>query len=164
MSATNDRAAWMIAGACGCVALCLVLMTGGVAVYLLFNADRVAPTPTVPPTSIIAATPAARPPKKAVELPKDESACEQAGGKWGKSGLASTEQCNLPTSDAGKVCSAFSECEGLCLADLPREQWESLTRTRTPIPAQGKCAPWRVTVGCVAIVENGMVRGILCVD
>jgi hypothetical protein len=105
-----------------------------------------------------------RHPTKIIEMPKDQSTCLAAGGKWGLVGLGLRDQCNLPTSDAGTICSDSSECESLCLAALSKADQERITREKVNLQTKGKCAPWRIVVGCIAPVENGQVKGILCID
>jgi len=56
-----------------------------------------------------------------VERPKDKETCLAKNGKWAKIGLFPEEECNLPTSDAGRECSDVSQCEGTCLADLTNQ-------------------------------------------
>jgi hypothetical protein len=120
--------------------------------------------PTAIPTLGISIQPTAHPTKHAIQLPRDKLACESLNGRWGRIGLAPTEQCNLPTSDAGRVCNDSSDCDSLCIADLTSQQRDGITRTRSPIITSGRCAPWVVTVGCIPIVEQGIVRSILCID
>ena len=93
----------------------------------------------------------------------DQASCEALGGKWGRIGLSPREQCNLPTTDAGKTCLASSACQGVCLADLSPDEVLAAMRDRKVILGTGKCSAWRIVVGCIGMVENGVVRAI-CVD
>jgi hypothetical protein len=96
--------------------------------------------------------------------PQDRAACEALGGKWGRIGLNPREQCNLPATDAGRECSSSSECEGLCLAE--GYSWDELSdamRENKIIQTAGKCSAWRIVVGCVPMVEDGLLRPI-CID
>jgi hypothetical protein len=93
------------------------------------------------------------------EVPTDQASCERRGGKWGPAGLLPTPICNLPTHDGGKPCRDRKDCESACLAELTPEQ-----RKTFPVRTTGKCAAWRRTVGCIAEVEDGWVRAVVCVD
>lgn len=99
---------------------------------------------------------------------KDKTSCEALGGSWGRIGLDVEESCNLPTSDAGKECLNSTDCEGSCIAELSKEDWDKLWSKvmgeEIIIYTKGKCTPWKVTVGCHAFVEDGKVEWILCVD
>jgi len=94
---------------------------------------------------------------------KDKSSCEALGGTWRRIGLSPRESCNLPTSDGGKECSDASECEGACIAELSGAELENAMHG-SAIRTKGKCTQWRITVGCQARVEDGVVHGMLCVD
>ena len=86
--------------------------------------------------------------------------CESQGGYFGQIGLNPTPYCNLPTSDGGKDCTDSSQCESTCLADMGLESSDNL-----PISGvTGKCADYSIVVGCIAMVEEGTVNGILCID
>lgn len=149
----SNRIAWAIVGGLGCLAICLLatIIGGG---FWFWNSNAMAQaTPTV-----------LRRPTKIIEMPKDQPACLAAGGKWGRIGLGPRAECNLPTSDAGAICSDSSECESLCIAELSKADQERVTREKAIIQTKGKCAAWRIVVGCIARVENGQVKGILCID
>jgi hypothetical protein len=157
MSRDQRKISWAVVGALGCLALFLCAVLAGAGGYIFYDVD---------PFKLqnAAATPTARPTKSVIDIPKDQAACEAQGGKWGRIGLAPREECNLPTTDAGKVCSDSSECEGMCVANLSREDYDRVTKNRVVIDAKGKCTPWRIVVGCLAIVTDGKVNGILCID
>ena len=95
--------------------------------------------------------------------PQDQASCEALGGKWGRIGLGPREECNLPASDAGKECLSSSDCEGLCLAEMTRDELASITRDKKVVRATGKCSAWRIVVGCVPEVVDGLVR-VICID
>ena len=95
------------------------------------------------------------------EFPQGQASCEAQGGRWGRIGLSPREECNLPTSDAGKECLFSSECEGLCVAELSRE--ELAAAAHKAIATTGKCSAWRIVVGCMGVVEAGLVRPV-CID
>ena len=94
--------------------------------------------------------------------PTDKESCEALGGIWGRVGLSLNEECNLPTSDAGKECSDSDDCEGSCIAELSKEDQDKARQG--VVYTKGKCTAWKITLGCQAFVEDGKVRGILCVD
>lgn len=94
--------------------------------------------------------------------PTNKESCLATGGRWGRIGLSLNEVCNLPTFDAGKQCSNSNDCEGSCLAELSKEDWDKAAKGI--VYTKGKCTAWKITVGCQAFVENGKVEGILCVD
>jgi hypothetical protein len=95
--------------------------------------------------------------------PQDQASCEAQGGRWGRIGRSPREQCNLPASDAGKQCLSSSECEGLCLADISSDQLDAVMRGKNVVHTSGKCSAWRIVVGCVPMVEDGVIRPI-CID
>ncbi|MCX6695605.1 MAG: hypothetical protein NTU61_04855 [Candidatus Altiarchaeota archaeon] len=97
------------------------------------------------------------------EEPKDNESCEALGGIWGRMGLSPSESCNLPTSDAGKTCSDNSECEGMCIAELSPLNQARLGKGEY-VKAKGKCSERRKNVGCLAMVQEGEVRGMLCMS
>ncbi len=72
--------------------------------------------------------------------------CERSGGRWaltpGKAGYA----CFRNLSDAGKLCSAETDCQGLCLA-----------RSRT-------CSPIEPFFGCHEVLSSSGVQQTLCIE
>lgn len=103
-----------------------------------------------------------RPTPVITTTPTDKESCEALGGRWGTIGLQPEEECNLPTSDAGKECSDWGDCEGACIADLSQEDLEEAPEG--VVHTKGKCSASKIVVGCHAFVEDGKVYGILCVD
>jgi hypothetical protein len=97
-------------------------------------------------------------------LPDNQFSCESRQGKWGPIGLGIKNECNLPTSDAGKACGDQSECEGACLAALSKEEKDRAMRQKVTIETRGQCTPWLITVGCMAQVRDEKVTGLLCAD
>ncbi|MBI5149612.1 MAG: hypothetical protein HZA28_02415 [Candidatus Omnitrophica bacterium] len=88
--------------------------------------------------------------------PQDQPSCEARGGHWGRFGLMAKDQCNLPTSDAGRQCSDHGECESDCIAE---DSVPAGTETT------GKCFGWTVTLGrCMNGVEDGKAQGTICAD
>src|SRR4030042_6275647 len=95
-------------------------------------------------------------------VPQDEESCEAKGGVWKKIGLGSREECNLPTTDGGKICAGSNECEGVCLAALSRDDMQKGMRGKL-FKTNGKCSSWIKNVGCRAYVYKGWA-GVVCVD
>lgn len=90
------------------------------------------------------------------ELSTDQISCESQGGNWGRFGLLQKEQCNLPTSDAGKECFDHSACKSVCVADDSVLAGDKVT---------GKCYGWTITLGtCLNYVKDGKAQGIICED
>ncbi|MFS4438534.1 hypothetical protein ACMA5I_09985 [Paracoccaceae bacterium GXU_MW_L88] len=82
-------------------------------------------------------------------MPETESACVDAGGTWGRFGMAPVEQCLMPTPDAGQVCDSSADCVSACEANEDR--------------TGGTCADVTPRFGCFALWENGNAP-TLCVD
>lgn len=149
---------WTLTLVGGCLTVLAVIVIGYAGLVLLTNSrssstlEQATPTLFTHPTLI------------KIPIPTDKANCDALGGKWGKIGIGPVDQCNLPTRDAGSTCSDSSQCEGRCVADLSQTQRNQITQSKTPIKATGKCSPWRITVGCLAVVESGQVNGILCID
>ena len=102
--------------------------------------------------------------KSEIAIPSDKESCESLGGRWEKIGLSQEESCNLPTSDAGKICSDSSECQGSCIAELSKEDLDKVSGQNDFVYTKGKCSRWKITAGCNAFVKDGKVENILCVD
>lgn len=98
-----------------------------------------------------------------LEIPRTQLLCEQAGGRWGPAGLFPKPICKIPTQDAGRICADTGECEGLCLAALTPAQ-RDLVNKRRKLQVLGKCTPSMPIFGCMAIVKEGFVTGLLCAD
>lgn len=179
--ATRSHQSCLIIGALVLVILCLcagAMLITGVGFFLLNQPVSTATPPmifastntpwatrgTITVTPTWGLTPSARPTKPVVSIPQDQATCLAQGGRWGRIGLSPREQCNLPAPDAGRVCNDSSECTGLCLADLSPEEKERVTRQKVPVQTSGKCSNWVIVVGCVAEVESGQVRNIICRD
>ena len=109
-----------------------------IAGYFIWNQEALAPTDSqqieIQPTP----TPA---------ITAEGQDCIKKGGEWKTFGLRTKEECDLPTSDAGKTCTDSSQCESGCFTD-------HLGAT------SGKCGENTVIVGCGLIfVENGKTSG-----
>lgn len=94
--------------------------------------------------------------------PKNQTDCEKVKGEWRKVGIRPVEECMVPTTDSGKKCLNSQQCEGYCMTDLtPSEVLKTKGLKLSLKP--GKCSLTLRFVGCKAILENGIVRGI-CID
>jgi hypothetical protein len=97
-----------------------------------------------------------------VTVPKDKESCEKIGGIWKRPGPRPTEECNLPTKDAGKVCSGSSQCEGVCLAELSADDLREGMKGKL-FHTQGKCSSYIKVMGCRAYVYAGWAH-VVCAD
>jgi len=73
----------------------------------------------------------------------------------------------MPTHDGGRLCADTGECEGLCLATLTSAQRDLVkqwTHGRQKLKILGKCTAYSPVFGCMAIVKEGFVTGIMCRD
>jgi hypothetical protein len=95
-------------------------------------------------------------------VPKTEDECLQKGGVWKKPGPRPTEECNLPTKDAGKICSGSNECEGVCLADLTSDQISRGMRGKL-FQTKGKCSSYIKVFGCRGYVYRAWAS-VVCAD
>ena len=130
-------------------AMILLIMLALLASATLLAGCVAVPTsvPASTPTSLPA--PTARPSPNPAPLPTNEQDCLKQGGTWGPQGKAQQNLCDLPTTDAGQVCTDTSECEGTCFA--------------VQSGSGGTCSPRRVNFGCHTVMKDGAPMG-LCVD
>lgn len=73
-------------------------------------------------------------------------ACERDGGRWRIAPGKVTYVCYRDLGDAGQICRADSDCEGLCLA-----------RSRT-------CSPIEPFYGCHEVLSDGGFQQTLCIE
>ncbi len=97
-----------------------------------------------------------------ITIPSDQESCEAKGGVWKKIGIRAHEECDLPTTDGGKICDGSQQCEGLCLADLSKEDIQKGMRGKL-FKTSGKCSSWIKIVGCRAYVYRGWAS-VVCAD
>jgi hypothetical protein len=95
-------------------------------------------------------------------VPKDKERCEAKGGIWKKMGPRPFEECNLKTTDAGKVCENSKECEGVCLANLTPEELSQGMRGKL-FHRLGTCSDVIKVMGCRAYVVLGWAS-VVCAD
>jgi len=89
--------------------------------------------------------------QKGYLYPPTQSECLALGGTWEKFGLATSDKCNLKTTDSGKTCIDREQCQGLCLGENKQA-------------TSGKCAEWLATFGCYIPIKNGVAQYETCVD
>ncbi len=88
----------------------------------------------------------------------DAARCAAAGGELKPLGRLQRVQCVAPYTDAGKACSAKSECTGQCLA-------QGETELVAGSKARGVCqTDVSQNFGCRQRIDNGVARGTICVD
>ncbi|WP_292052528.1 hypothetical protein [Brevundimonas sp. UBA5866] len=86
-------------------------------------------------------------------------ACAAQGGTFKPVGRAQTMRCVLNYSDAGKICSDSSQCQGDCLAE-PATTGSTTAGSAT----HGRCAPTSDRFGCRTEIRNGVAQPTLCID
>jgi len=116
-------------------------------------------TPAYPPPSR-ACTDTIAPPAPV----RSEAECTARGGTWRAVGIFPQKICVQPTGDAGRTCGDAGECAGTCLATLSEEERDLVMRRHQTIVTTGKCSAAIPVVGCLAIVHEGAVSGIICFD
>jgi hypothetical protein len=84
-------------------------------------------------------------------IPEDDAAarCDDAGGDWGRWGLAGLTYCMRILPDAGHPCTRSDECRGACILDKD---------------GQGRCQRHETQFGCYTVLDDGPVGQTLCVD
>ncbi|MDH5697336.1 MAG: hypothetical protein OEY54_02280 [Nitrosopumilus sp.] len=92
--------------------------------------------------------------KHFVEALSEKEQCRTSGGLWGIWGNAveSTEQCNPPTTDAGKQCTDTSQCQSYCQAKDGSE---------INSENSGTCYGHELAI-CMQEVRNGIVEPEWC--
>ena len=95
-------------------------------------------------------------------IPQDQESCEAKGGVWKKIGISPKEECNLPTTDSGKICDGSHQCEGVCLADLSKDDLQAGMRGKI-FKTNGKCSAWIKNFGCRAYVYRSWAS-VVCAD
>jgi hypothetical protein len=103
----------------------------------------------------------ADPPVARREIPVGKAACLAANGRWMWPGIPHREgppgdtegTCIVQLPDAGKSCTASSQCMGTCLATRESKQ-----------TGRGTCSPTNYGAGCISSVEKGKVGPTICSD
>ena len=91
------------------------------------------------------ALPDVTPPPEPPALALQRTACQDSGGQL-MTRARGIYACVHPTRDAGRSCTAASDCQGLCLA------------------RSGTCAPFRPVFGCQEVFTARNHRETLCID
>jgi len=127
-------------------------------------------TPPIPPTAEPTDFPADFP----TPDPKIFDDCISKGGRWEVLGY-SGPGCNLPTSDGGKQCRDFRECESACFGDpdqvMIRDEFGNLLPDHEKVEKlnslegekTGLCSPWQESFGCNVWLQQGRFV-VICVD
>lgn len=80
-----------------------------------------------------------------------ESECQKCGGKWGVLSMdLNMTGCNPKTSDAGKSCTNYDQCVGICLA-------------KDESSVSGTCSEYKFSLGCTLEFSDGQPV-MLCRD
>ncbi len=78
----------------------------------------------------------------------EQDACEAQGGDWVRQSVYNDEgACLTAARDAGKACTDWEQCEGLCVGQ----------------PGHGTCTESTSPRGCQEVLRNDVVS-ILCID
>ena len=115
---------------------------------------------STPPAADVAAQPAAADTPEATEAYQEarDVDCRAAGGTLQPLGRLQRVQCVIPYADAGKACSAKSECTGQCLS-------QGETELVAGSKARGVCqTDVSQNFGCRQRIDNGVAQGTICVD
>jgi len=100
----------------------------------------------------------------ATEIAAETIACGARGGAMAYRGRTIEPVCVIQTKDAGKSCSASTECEGRCLIDIDKardEEWRSIA---VSAPAAGVCSAEELHFGCYIPIERGAAGHPVCAD
>lgn len=88
----------------------------------------------------------------------ERTACEMAGGTVKRAGRLGAETCIQPYSDAGDACLSATDCLGRC------ELKEDISYPEPGIAADGVCQATTNSFGCSTLIEDGKIKGTLCID
>ena len=95
------------------------------------------------------------PPATKPTIPTAKESCDAAGGHWSQQGLGGGPMvCDLPATDAFKICTDNAQCQGAC-------------RVEKTIPpgakALGSCSEFVTNYGCQSYLKEGRVVRV-CTD
>lgn len=100
-----------------------------------------------------------QPPRSAAKPPlptaKTEAQCLALHGTWSLHGETEmdTPFCAVPTTDGGKRCNDYNDCEGHCLAPH---------NAKLGAKGLGRCTPTSHSGACFTRVENGRAMWPVC--
>lgn len=80
----------------------------------------------------------------------ERASCTAQGSTLCSFGTRSRSVCEIPFADAGKACSASTDCKGACT--LPDDFVWVMGRA---VPTTGTCQA-RTKLGCMTVLENGL--------
>jgi hypothetical protein len=99
---------------------------------------------------------------KKTSLPKNKEDCLKIGGIWKKVGIFPNEVCNKKADDRGNICTDSSQCQGVCQANLTKEEMYQGMRGKS-FNKKGVCSVFVLEFGCFGIVRNGRAS-VICMD
>ncbi len=98
--------------------------------------------------------------KPVFRAPQGRAACLEAGGQWSWPGMSRQGEpddfqgmCVIKLPDAGAPCTSSSQCMGTCRAT--RGEGEA---------GPGVCSTTNYAAGCLALVEDGVAKPLMCAD
>jgi len=94
-----------------------------------------------------------------IQAPTNKEDCDLKEGDWNEESL----KCFVQTDDAGKECNSSSDCQGYCSADLATIYDKFITDNKV-VEISGFCSENVFKYGCLALVEDGLVSEIVCLD
>lgn len=87
----------------------------------------------------------------------EASACAARNGTMRQVGKLQSWQCVINFTDAGKICTDSSQCQGSCLGGAATDMTPGTATT-------GVCQANSNRFGCTTPVENGKAGHTLCID
>ena len=94
-----------------------------------------------------------------LKSPSNQVDCETRSGQWNEDDL----KCYVATTDGETECNDSSQCQGYCTVDLS-EISEQFILEGQSVETSGKCSENIFKYGCLAIVDEGLVNEIICLD
>lgn len=94
-----------------------------------------------------------------LKSPSNKEECEAKSAQWNEDDL----KCYLATTDGGTECSNGVQCQGYCATELS-EIYDQFIVDGQSVETNGVCSVNIFKYGCLALVEEGWVNGIICID